>query len=316
MAGDTKPQAIVVLSNGRQGALRDDALRRWLSRGALSATDGVHEILTDVLEMLGHDAVVDGLAALRFWGQTGERSGAWMVAADPVHMEARMDHLCLRAFHGTDVPVSQLGPLFDYLQAKFGSDDYAFARIGEHTYVRGDEPLACATVSSLQVDGLPPDEFMPQGEGTGTYHRFLGELQMALHEHEVNEIREQDGAAPVNSLWLWGGGAAPEAVTRPIWPLFSNDALFRGYWLSCTGIVEPWQDTIDDCIEFAEKGFVLVAEADQLDGERTLGVLRQLRHALQAGRIANLSLMFRDGLRVQLQRADLLKVWRRVSPLL
>ena len=43
-----------------------------------------------VLGVIAHALPAAGLAALRFWGQTGERSDAWIAAADPVHLEARL----------------------------------------------------------------------------------------------------------------------------------------------------------------------------------------------------------------------------------
>ncbi|MGY8795305.1 MAG: hypothetical protein ACKVJN_09320, partial [Woeseiales bacterium] len=74
-------QAVVVLPVGVSGQEIDLQLRRWLSRGTVSMQPLAHEMLVEVLSMIEAPIPVEGFAALRFWGQTGERSNSWMAAA-------------------------------------------------------------------------------------------------------------------------------------------------------------------------------------------------------------------------------------------
>ena len=312
--------AIVVLPPGGGGQIRDKGLRRWLSRGRLSRHSAKDELLYSVADLVGHDAREDGLAALRFWGQTGERSASWMAAADPVHLEARLDHLFLHDLRGEIMPMSDLHPIFDYLQTTFGSDNVGFARLGHQGYLRGEKEMATASVSARAIDGLRPDEFMPQqgiDENADEHHRLLSEIQMSLYEHEVNVNRAAAGLPEVNSLWIWGGGRAPEVVAKPIFPLFGGDPLFKGFWLSRTGIVEDWSGNFDACIKLAVNGFVAitpdpgVGDADTVDVY--LGLLKRL---LSNGKIGRLTLLFRDGLRAELKAIDAWRFWRQESFLL
>ena len=89
--------AVVVLPPGAYGRLGDSAQRQWLSRGSVSFLQPRTEMLSAVLQVIGLPIPESGLAALRFWGQTGERSETWMAAADPVHFETRLRHIVVRA---------------------------------------------------------------------------------------------------------------------------------------------------------------------------------------------------------------------------
>ncbi len=139
---------------------------------------------------------------------------------------------------------------------------------------------------------------------------------MALHEHEVNLAREANGDLPINSLWLWGGGTAPEQVTRTQPPLFSDDPLLTGYWYAGKGVAEPWSGDIASCLEGSVAGFV--AETPEFDDSPMLleGCLSELREALRAGRLSSLTLLFRDGIRAHVRKSHSLRVWRRKSRLL
>ncbi len=258
-----------------------------------------------------------GLAALRFWGQTGERSGAWMAAADPVHLEARLNHVFLHALRGDELSRSDLRALFKSLQEMLGdSERFALARLGPLAYLRADGPMATAAVSPSVVDGLPLDGFMPAGDSA--HDLLVSELQMALHDHAINQARALRGKRSVNSIWLWGGGTAPDPERRKIPPLLADDPLFRGYWLSCTGVMQTWKGNFEGVSDFAPDGFVAVApqELDFAPTDAITDCLESLRVVMKRGDLAKLTLLFRDGLRIEIEKKDLLRFWRKVSPLL
>ena len=267
---------------------------------------------------IGENADGYGLAALRFWGQTGERSGAWMTAADPVHLETRLNDLRLHAIGDNDLSLTDIRALFDHLQDTIGSENVAFARLGHFAYLRGAADMASAKVSSQLVHGRLLEDVRPRGEGSESHDRLLSEMQMSLHEHEINNNRERLGRPVINSLWLWGGGSAPEQSTRQILPLFSDDPLFRGFWLSRTGIAEPWLPDYAAIARFATDGFVsVIPECDRSGAPvDVLQCLRRLRALLDSRKLRELTLYFRDGLKIELSPLDRYRFWRRESPLL
>ena len=312
-----KGAAVVVLPAVGGGRLRDPELKIWLARSNLSIVERRIETLRAVLDQLGKPYPAEGLAALRMWGQTGDRPTVWMAGADPVYLEPRLDHLCLHAFVRTGVPPTELRPLFDHLQQELGDDSaFGFARVGSHGYLSSAaEPIAAASMPAYSVDGLAPNDFLPTGPGADRHRGLVSEIEMALHDHPVNLERQTRALPPVNSLWIWGGGHAPVAATEPHLPLFSDDALLRGYWLSKTALAEPWPGGIAGCLDVAVAGFVATIPA--FDDTATLeGCLRELKAALESGRLSSLTLLFRDGLRADILRNHRLRLWRRRNPLL
>jgi len=311
-----KTAALVVLPPVR-GRLEDKSLRAWLAQSDLTLAGEPRELLAQLTDELGLPYPEEGLAALRMWGQTGDRPTVWIAAADPVYLEPRLDHLRLYALRGAGIPSSDLRLLFDHLQQTLSEDrSFGFARLGSNGYLRSEDPVSTASVPSYVVDQREPGKFLPTGDLTVTHRNILSEIEMALHEHEVNLRRIDEGKQPVNSLWLWGGGTAPEKITRAQPPLFSDDPLLAGYWESATAVSDTWPGSFEDCAEASLHGFVAVTPESDLRTETLSDYLRELRELLRANRVSRLILLFRDGLRAEVRRSQTLKFWRRDNDLL
>jgi len=311
-----KSAAIVALPSLAGNGVTDKGLRRWLSRAVVSRSEQPRELLESVLGVLKLPYPDDGIAALRMWGQTGDRPTVWVAAADPVYLEPRLDHLCLHALGSDQLLAADLRTILDYLQETLANNErFGFARIGSCGYLRADDPLSTAQFPAIVIDQQPPDEFMPTGEESGSYRKLRSEVEMALHDHEVNLRRQSEGLPPINSLWLWGGGLAPEQITEPRPPLFGNDPLLKGYWFSRTGVVDNWPGSIEACLEASVAGFVAIPEVGDNGDGWIESCLRELRTALRSGRISKLILILADGHEVQVRRSSRWRFWRR-SPAL
>ncbi len=312
-----KSAAIVVMPPVGGGRLRDRKLRRWLAQSMLERLAEPRELLGDILDLLGMQCPQEGLAAMRMWGQTGDRPTVWISAADPVYLEPRLDHICLHALRQTGIPASELRTLFDHLQRTLAEDKgYGFARLGTYGYLRAEDAMVTAAIPAYVIDQQCPGDYMPGGDRAAEFRNLLSEIEMALHEHPVNVERQLQGLQPVNSLWLWGGGHAPEPRTVPHPPLYADDPLLRGYWESVTGVVDTWPGTIDACLDASVAGFVAVTPEFDDDIELLESCLHELRSALQSGRLSQLTLMFGDGIRATVRQNDNYRFWRRDSALL
>ncbi len=317
IASYDKNAAIVVLPPVGNGRLQNVDLKTWLAQSNLTDEPGPKELLARVVQEIGLPYPDDGLAALRMWGQTGERPTSWIAAADPVYLEPRLDHLCLHTLRRSGMDTGHLRALIDHLQLTLAGDKkYGFLQLGSCCYLSSNRPIATATLPAYVVDQQNPDEFLPAGPSAATHRALLSEIEMALHDHEANLEREAVGQLPANSLWLWGGGTAPTKITRPQPPLFSDDGLLRGYWHSATAVSEPWPGSIAECLERSVAGFV--AETPEFDDSPELleSCLVDLQAALRSGRLSNLTLLFRDGLHAYVRRSHSVRVWRRGSRLL
>ena len=208
--------------------------------------------------------------------------------------------------------LADLRGLFDHLQAVLaGSAGYGFARIGRYGYLRADEPVATAAVGPAVVDQQVPNDFLPAGPGAAAFRGLVSEVEMAIHDHPVNANRQAAGLPPVNSLWLWGGGYAPESVPAPPLPLFADEPLATGIWRAGGGTFADWPGSIDACVERAAGGFVAIPPVDAADATALGGLLSELRTVLEARRVAELRLVFADGLVARVRRGDRFRFWRR-----
>jgi hypothetical protein len=312
-----KNTALVVLPPVGNGRLGDASLRAWLARSVLSFDPRPRELLQVLTGELGLPYPEQGLGALRLWGQTGDRPTVWIAAADPVYLEPRLDHLCLHALSGAIMPPSDLRPLIDHLQETLAPGrQYGFARLGSNAYLRAEEPISTAEVPPYVVDQQPPGDFLPAGKEAVLHRNILSEIEMALHEHDVNLRRAEEGKPPVNSLWLWGGGMAPEKTERPQPPLFSDDALLYGYWESATAASDAWPGNFSACAEASAEGFVAVTPVSDPRRETLRAYLKELHELLRSKRLSRLILLFRDGVRADVRRAQSMKFWRRDDALL
>jgi hypothetical protein len=308
-----KNAAVIVLPDAAIRQVADTGLRKWLALGVLSRFERPAESLQAVLSQLNQKYATDGVAALRMWGQTGDRPTVWIAAADPVYLEARLDHLCLHALDETALSPGELGVLFDYLQERLaGHERYGFARIGACAYVRANRPMPTSELPAYVIDHELPNDYLPVDE-SGSYHSLRGEVEMALHDHEVNQERQSAGKPPVNSLWLWGGGFAPEQETVPQPPLFAKNPVLRGYWFSKTGVVADWPGSVEACLEASVSGFV--AQPSPGDSGWVERLLNELQLALKAGRLSSVTLLLGSQAALRLDRPRNWQIWRRSNDL-
>ncbi len=268
-------------------------------------------ILKSILVGLELPVPATGLGALRMWGQTGERPGVWLAAADPVYLEPRLEHLCLHALGSEAVTISDMRSIFDELQVSLGGDErFSFARIGKCGYLRTAEAIETASFPASAIDHRQPDDFLPAGKKAVAYRNLIGEIEMLLHGSPVNVRRGSAGLVPINSLWLWGGGFAPEQTEQACPPLFTDDPLIRGCWLSFAGRISDWPGSIEDCLEAADDSFVAVPPFPEKDDDALNATLHKLFDALRTRRIDELHLWFRDGIEARVNRFDRWRFWR------
>lgn len=308
---DTKAHATVVVPSLAGRALRP-GVRRWLSRASLSQQAARLLDLDRVLQALSLPLPSSGYAALRLWGQTGERPAIWVAAADPAFLEARLDHVHLQSLDDPELPRADLRRIYDDLQQALCTDGPdALARVGKVGYLRGETAMASATVPPELIDGERIDPYLPAGKAADSYLALSGEIQLCLHQHPVNVARESAGLRPVNTLWIWGGGHAPTlSLESPLPPLFSSDPLLRGYWL-CAGAASV--DSLGSAMERGEesgKGFVATLAQDSTDAELD-EAFDTLRRRLRRSRISRVTIVCRNGTVASVRRSDRYRFWRR-----
>jgi hypothetical protein len=89
----------------------------------------------------------------------------------------------------------------------------------QHWYVFSAQERVRTTPLS-RVRGRSVTGRLPEGPDGVAWNSILAELQMLLHDHEINRQRADRGLPRVNSVWFWGGGrmpALPESDWTRVW---------------------------------------------------------------------------------------------------
>ena len=307
-------------------------LDRLLARARLTRTpdaDGTFEMLC--FRSFGYESPPAGTdwPVAAFTALVDRVSGdpGTLLRADPVHLRADVADLVL--FDATDAGISadEARSLSDTVNAALGPDGpLVHAAHPLRWYVALDGPARIATTPLSLATGGPISPAMPRGPDAPWWHRWMNEVQMALHECPVNEEREGRGAAPINSLWPWGGGRPSPVAGTSFTRAWSDDALVHG--LACHAGVEcgalpagadAWLDGDPSPGSHLFAWDALHRAARRLDLEAWRGALERFSHAwaapllaaLDAGRVERVSMLDERGHRFAATRRGRFQLRRR-----
>jgi hypothetical protein len=135
--------------------------------------------------------------------------GTWFIL-QPVHLHIARDHLVLTDPRQLALSEHEARALFTTIQPLFEESGKRLLYGDAQTwFVHGTDWSELATSTPDAASGHNIDIWMPKGPHERDWRRMQNEVQMHWHTHAVNEEREMRGQKPINSLWLWGGAAAP-----------------------------------------------------------------------------------------------------------
>lgn len=167
-----------------------------------------------------------GLANFRRLGETGTvaDAGHWL-CADPVHLRFHHERIVLADAGAFDLDDTEAQALVDSLNAEFSDIGVFHAATARRWYLRLHTAVDHVAAPLSAVAGRRMDSELQ--DKTSPLHRWLNEVQMFLHLHPINATRAAAGQPAVNSLWLWGNGAAATPDGGPD-AVFANDPLANG----------------------------------------------------------------------------------------
>ena len=247
-------------------------------------------------------------------GSPGEEF--WM-RADPVHLSVGLDSV---GFDGAALALSrdEADALAARLNSHFGEALAFHALRPERWYIRLPAAPEIDTTAPSAARGTAIGDKLPSGAGAARFRALMNEVQMLLHEHPVNAIREARGAPGVNSVWLWGGGVLAKPQSRPYSVVIADEPLARGL-ARAAGIPErplPRSAAILRTALPTEGLALVVLDGHGADLERDW--FEPLLAALRSGEIGMLSLHLcgrASLLEVETVRSDLRYFWRTIKPL-
>jgi hypothetical protein len=113
----------------------------------------------------------------------------------------------------------------------------ATLRVRESSYwfLSFTAPWPLTAVAYDAALGRSAERVLPSGESAARWRKLLTEIQIAWHQHPVNERREAAGMQTINGLWLHGGGVWRELPRRPFTTVATSDAAIGG-WALASGL--------------------------------------------------------------------------------
>ena len=154
--------------------------------------------------------------------------GYWF-RADPVHLQADMDHAILRDSHGLDLSLEESEALIAELNAYFHDDGIRFLVNDKNSWVINiNDHEKVSTTPVHDVISRNVYSFMPMGEDALYWKKFMNEVQMLLYQSSVNERREENNKLSINGVWLWGEGDLPVKSRVKNLVVYSQHSMVKG----------------------------------------------------------------------------------------
>jgi hypothetical protein len=242
--------------------------------------------------------------------------GYWL-RADPVHLQAGMHGMTLLDAQHVGLSMAESAALAANLESLFGDAGWQLlAPTPQRWYVHPSCAIKLRTTPLDDVATRHVNSALPTGPSAAQVMRLVNDAQILLHAHPVNEVRESRGQAPINSLWLWGGGEMPNAGRRFLQVLAGQAEALALARLSGAAS-SPCPARLRD-VPGAESCLLVLpefpadatsAQAAQFDADWFLPLL----HALRVGRIrhATLTLPGPEGCCVSVTMPDAWKFWKK-----
>lgn len=252
-----------------------------------------------------------GIAALTALADGVDTRGRDVLRLDPVHLRPDRGRLFLISADHFALDEGEADAIIAALNES-GLPDGAVLLRGRSPcrwYLLGGDPAAASAVDPAAASGASVDTLEPSGPASLAWHRALNEIQMCLHQLAVNEDREAAGQPPVNSVWLWGAGAAPADVSSRFVTVVATDPLAAGLGMAAGARVlgDLRAGTLRAACEAGQALVVAPAAAAAAALESAVSFSGPRR-----GRALSL---WMPGCTLNLAGASRLRLWRRLRPL-
>jgi len=164
--------------------------------------------------------------------------------ADPVHLQADMDHAILTSSEDLNVTAYEAEALCNSLNQHFNQDDITFVSLGNNRwFVETKNKIQMTTTPLSEAIGRNVNFILPEGKEAMRWKQLLTEAQMLMFSHEVNQNREIRSLQLINSLWFYGVGRLPAIKDGSgcISSLCGNQAMLEGLarHVQCEYIKQP-----------------------------------------------------------------------------
>ena len=220
---------------GLAAALPADArypcLERVLSRGRTRqlASNSTNHLRFELFgaEPEGHLPVA-ALTHLVAHGASATEKGYWL-RADPVSLRADMTRVFMTGCGFVDYDADERNAIGHVVTQALSGEGIEVQTVAERCWclrLPGALPFEFAPLN--EALGVDLAEALPDHPEAAMWKRLLTDIQVELHQSEVNASRRERGRAEVNSVWFWGGGGLPGTIDSRYETVYSNDPVSGG----------------------------------------------------------------------------------------
>jgi hypothetical protein len=140
------------------------------------------------------------------------RNEYWL-RADPVHLRIENNHILLADSQIFTISLKESMQFAEILNQYFNKSGIFFLPLyPDRWYVRINKTPNLQTRLLSETVGKNINNLLPAGEDSSIWHNIFNEIQMLLHDHQLNQERETRGELAINSIWFWGGGIMPQVI--------------------------------------------------------------------------------------------------------
>lgn len=244
------------------------------------------------------------VAALTRQLDAGDAADATWVRADPAYVAPDMQGARLMAWGETlGLDQDDVAALLPALKPMFGDAGFLLdAPVPSRWYLRlSPEAKLPDFAEPGRVLGEDLFDHLPEGEAGRRWRALLTEAQVLLHQHPWNRERLARGRPAINSLWFWGGGVYPHAVSSPHAQVRSREALLMAL-AKASGADAEGERSVDALVDLRQ-----LRSPEQFCAE----VIAPLLAAMRRGELDRLLLDFQDGAQFALAPRQRWRFWRR-----
>ena len=170
-------------------------------------------------------ALADGIAS------TKDSEDTLWLRADPVMLSATHNGIVCRGNRVLDVNDEERDSLELLINDYFKESSIVLKLSNSRQgFIKYNQNTGCKCTPLLDVIGQDISHRLPSGENEAFWNGLLTELQMLLHNCEVNQQRMRKGQPTISGLWLWGQTRCPN-LPKPntvVQTLYTDDSSLSG----------------------------------------------------------------------------------------
>lgn len=238
--------------------LRLDFLERLLSKAKIENWEYA-ETENSLFSLFGVP-INTGIAPLTRLFDANDNSNKIWLRADPVYLRTDRDRVFLfDAASAFNITQAEANAFIEEINAFYAEDGLEFsAPTPTRWYVSLNKYPDLITQPLDKVLARDIYDYMPKGKDKIEWRQRLNELQMLLHQSQINTNRVERGEVPINSLWFWGLGKLPEPPAPRFTQVWTDEPLAQGLARLSNTPQSQVPDSATSCLKLREKGEYLI----------------------------------------------------------